>query len=233
MSWLSTSWLKSQRRPHSSPCVSGHGGHLAQLRECPAARARRAPDPRRRTARRAPISLQHAHGVGEVEALVEVDAPVAVLADAFARLAAVLRRCGATTLAGVVDVADAARRPRPSGTRDSRPRWSARARSFRLSLRVGRHAGRTDAAGGVALAVVARRAAEQLVHGHAERLALDVPQRQVERAERVDLLAARRIEPGDVRLPARSRSMLERVLADQASRRTARACPSRRPRRCR
>src|SRR6185295_20325443 len=73
---------------------------------------------------------------------------------------------------------------------------------------------RTRAARGVALAVVTRRSAEQLVHRHAERLALDVPEREVERAERVRLLAARRVEPRDVHfLP--DRFGVERVLADE------------------
>ena len=52
------------------------------------------------------------------------------------------------------------------------------------------------------------------MHRQAERLALDVPQREVERAERVRLLTARRIEPGDVGLLP-DRLDPERVLADQ------------------
>ena len=70
--------------------------------------------------------------------------------------------------------------------------------------------------GGVAFAVIADGAAQQLVHGQAERLALDVPQRHVERAQRVDLLAARRIEPGDVHLLPDGLDP-ERVLSDQRS----------------
>ena len=48
----------------------------------------------------------------------------------------------------------------------------------------------------------------------AERLALDVPQRHVQRAERVRLLAPRRIEPGDEHLLP-DRLDLEGILADQ------------------
>ena len=55
------------------------------------------------------------------------------------------------------------------------------------------------------------------MHGDVERLALDVPQGQVQRAQRVGLLAAGWIEPGDVcLLPDRVRP--ERVLADQRPR---------------
>src|SRR5262249_60265144 len=52
-------------------------------------------------------------------------------------------------------------------------------------------ANRSTAAGGVALAIVADRAAQKLMRRHFEGLALDVPQRQVQSAQRVDLLAAR------------------------------------------
>ena len=62
--------------------------------------------------------------------------------------------------------------------------------------------------------MVAHRAAQDLVHRQPQRLALDVPERQVQRAQRVDLLPARRIEPGDVHLLP-ERLDLERVLADQ------------------
>src|SRR6185503_10574377 len=48
--------------------------------------------------------------------------------------------------------------------------------------------------GRVAGDVLAREAAQELVHGDAERLAADVPERQVDRALRVDLLAAGRVE---------------------------------------
>ena len=75
----------------------------------------------------------------------------------------------------------------------------------------------TRAAGGVALAVVARDAAEQFVHGQAERLALDVPQREIQRAEGVRLLAPRRVEPGDVGLLPDPLDV-EGVLADERAR---------------
>src|SRR4029453_3876302 len=88
---------------------------------------------------------------------------------------------------------------------------------FQAQFRVSSRAGRTRTAGGVALAIVAGRTAQELVYGQAERFAFDVPQCQVERAERVRLLASRRVEPGDVRfLP--DRFDLEGILADQASR---------------
>ncbi len=74
--------------------------------------------------------------------------------------------------------------------------------------------GRDDAGGVVTLAVIAHHAAQQRVDGHAVHLTLDVPERQIERAEGVHLFASRRIEE-------RARHVLPepfdvmRILADQ------------------
>ena len=68
----------------------------------------------------------------------------------------------------------------------------------------------------VQLDVLARLAAEQLIERHVERLALDVPQRQVDGAERVQPLLAGRVEPvHEGGLP--DHLGVERVLADDAS----------------
>ena len=212
-SWFSTSRLKSQRQAPLLAVGQRHGRHLPQLGDVlqRVLVAHRILDEERveRLDR-----LADAQRVVEVEALVEVDAPVAVGSDALAHVACTPASTAPHDGARVVDAADRHVRRRPCGTRGSPPpssRWRARAR---LSVAAGRRAGRRTPPVRVALAVVARRAAEQLVHRQPQRLALDVPQREVERAERVGLLAARRIEPGDVRLLP-DRLDPERVLADQ------------------
>ena len=63
-----------------------------------------------------------ANGVGEVEALVEVDAPVAVFADTFARLRAFVVEL-VHSFVRVVSGVGGKRPRRPSGRRDSRLRW--------------------------------------------------------------------------------------------------------------
>ena len=68
----------------------------------------------------------------------------------------------------------------------------------------------------VALAVIAHHAAQQRVHRQAERLAADIPQRQVERAEGVFFLAPGRIEEGARHVLPEALDVL-RVLADQAA----------------
>ena len=89
------------------------------------------------------------------------------------------------------------------------------ARAFH-NAHAGAYAG-NDAAGGIALAEVARHAAQQGVDRPAEHLAFDVPQRQVERADGVDLLAPGRIEEGARHVLPEALDVL-RILADQASR---------------
>ena len=177
MSWFSTSLLKSQRWPHSSPWVSGTVVILRSfgrsISACwsstgsstkyglelldPAARAQR---------------------VVVVEALVEVDAPVAVRSDALPRLAALLDHAAH----GVVRVVDAADRHVAGAHAEGaiagvHRRLGAIGERPRLAVRAGQDGGRA-----VALAEVADAAAEQLVHRQAERLALDVPERHVHRA---------------------------------------------------
>ncbi len=68
----------------------------------------------------------------------------------------------------------------------------------------------------IELDVLARLAAEQLIERHVQRLALDVPQRQVDGAERVQPLFAGRVEPvHEGGLP--DHLGVEGVLADDAS----------------
>ena len=67
---------------------------------------------------------------------------------------------------------------------------------------------------GITLDVVARESAQQFVNRDPERLALDVPQRQVQRAESVELFASRRVKiSAEHGLP----KMVDprRILADQ------------------
>ena len=73
-----------------------------------------------------------------------------------------------------------------------------------------------DAGGVVALAIIARHAAQNGVDRLVERLAFDVPQRQIERAEGVHLLAPRRIEVGAVHILPEALDVL-RILSDQAA----------------
>ena len=88
-----------------------------------------------------------------------------------------------------------------------------------------------DAGGVVALAVVAHHAAEQRVHRQVQHFAFDVPQRQVERAQRVHLFASRRIEE-------RARHVLPepldivRILPDQPAGALLQQVLGRRLRRC-
>src|SRR5208282_2007723 len=72
-------------------------------------------------------------------------------------------------------------------------------------------------AGGIAFDVFAALAAQQLPYRHTQRLAFQVPQRHVERAQRVGLLAARGIEVGPLHHLPRILDA-ERVLADQEAR---------------
>ena len=141
----------------------------------------------------------------------EVDAPVAGRADALADFLA-LGDDAVDGLARVVDAADrdvgGAHAERPIAGVHGRLRAVVQRDWFRASRRR-RHERRP-----VTLTVVAHRAAEQLVHGQLERLALDVPERQVHRADGVRLLAPRRIEPGDEHLLP-DRLDAERILADE------------------
>ena len=62
--------------------------------------------------------------------------------------------------------------------------------------------------------MVPHRAAQQLMHRQLQRLALDVPQRQIHRPQRVNLLASRRVEPGNIHLLPDGLN-LERILPNQ------------------
>src|SRR4030095_9567027 len=76
---------------------------------------------------------------------------------------------------------------------------------------------RGDRRRAVAFAVVAHRAAKQFVDWQPERLALDVPQREVHGAQGVRLFAPGRIEPRDEHLLP-DRLDLEGILANQRAR---------------
>ena len=74
-----------------------------------------------------------------------------------------------------------------------------RRRAWRAARTSGAHLGR-QAGSAITFAEITDRSAQQLVQRQAERLALDVPQRHIQRALRMRLFAARRIEPRDVHL---------------------------------
>jgi hypothetical protein len=72
----------------------------------------------------------------------------------------------------------------------------------------------------VELDMLARLAAEQLIERRIQRFPLDVPERQIDCAERVQPLLAGRVEPvHERRLP--DHLAVERVLPDHASRNVA------------
>src|SRR5262249_30844468 len=61
----------------------------------------------------------------------------------------------------------------------------------------------TAAARCIALDVIAVHAAHEIVNGHIQGLAFEVPEREVQGTQRMDLLAPRRVEPGAIHvLPA-------------------------------
>src|SRR6185437_2435532 len=65
--------------------------------------------------------------------------------------------------------------------------FDARPRGFGKASLVGER-------GRIAVDVIARWSAEQLMNRHAQRLPLDVPQRHVERAHRIQFLASGRVK---------------------------------------
>ncbi len=224
MSWFSTSVLKSERWPHSSPAASGTvviwRSFGMSWRNC-SSRVGILDEVRFVLFDEAAAAQR----VGVVEALVEVDAPVAVRADAFADFLAG-GRDEPHAFVRVVDVVDNRAAARVGAER-AIAGFHHRARPVAQ-----RESGARNAARRIALAVVADGAAEHLVHGHAERFALDVPEREVERAHGVDLLVARRIEPGHVHLLPDGFDA-ERILADERRRRLLEHVLRCRPRRCR
>ena len=145
-----------------------------------------------------------ADGVGEVEAGVVVDGPVARVAYAGANFGALAVRL-AHHLVGVEGCAisrigDGSAKRAESGF-DAGPRGVPEAALVREASRV-------------AFDVVARLAAQQLIYGHAERLAFDIPQGHVECSQRMQLFAARRIEAAAIdELPQVVDA--RRVVADQ------------------
>ena len=150
-----------------------------------------------------------AHRLVEIEALVEVDAPIAVLADAFAGLDAIVVKL-VEPFARVVGFVGG----RFGGAHAEGPvaRGDGELRLL-LDAHAGADAG-NNACGVVALAIVADHTAEQRVHGQAQRFAANIPQRQVERAQRVLFLAPGRIEEGARHVLPKPLDIL-RVLADE------------------
>ena len=149
----------------------------------------------------------HFDGLVEIELLVQVDHPVAVRADAFTHLRG---RLGNQPDARPRIEGGALRGPAPRTGWTARIRQNVavhsehaiarrhRARRPLLERQRGRFRRRHEAlrqtGGRVQLDVFARLTAEQLVERSTERLALDVPQREIDGAERVQPLLARRIE---------------------------------------
>jgi hypothetical protein len=74
--------------------------------------------------------------------------------------------------------------------------------------------GGAAAASRIAFAEISDGSAEQFMHRQTERFPLDVPQRHVKGAKRMNLFAARRIKPCDVHLLP-DRLDLEGILADE------------------
>src|SRR5262249_20322642 len=141
--------------------------------------------------------------IGEVETSVIINGPVAVFADAFANLAALL---DGSAHRGV-RVEDAAGTIGDGGAQRAEAGFDTGMRGlFQVAF--------AREAGGVAFDMVMSEAAKQFIDRHAEGFALDVPQRHIESAERMQLLAAGRIEVAAVHeLPQVVDS--RRVFADQ------------------
>ena len=145
-----------------------------------------------------------ADGVGEVEAGVIVDGPVARIAHAGANFGALAVRL-AHHLVGVEGgaisrVGDRSAKRAESG-------FDAGARGVPQTALIGE-------TGRVAFDVVARLAAQQFIDGHAERLAFDIPQSHVERAHGMQLFTPRGVEAAAIdELP----QMIDtrRIVADQ------------------
>ncbi len=184
-----------------------------------------------------------AERVGEIELLVKVDHPVALahaVADllaggrhethAFVRIEDVVGNRAADRRVHAKDTGSPLPSPRGPVRAALRPNWRYRRR--RLVRRRDRHrpasarpaeprlvrrrrTGRPERCR-ITLHVVARGTVQQVIHGQLRRLALDVPQRHVERALRVDLLAPRRIEAVHVHVVPDALDV-ERALADQAA----------------
>ena len=115
----------------------------------------------------------------------KVDAPIAVFADTFARLRAIdqnLVDALVSVVSRLIGVDAASMRI----ARDSPlPSWPAPVLDSHAWLNTWNDARRV-----VALAVVAHHPTEYCVHGQLLHLTFDVPQRQIECADRVDLLTA-------------------------------------------
>ena len=147
-----------------------------------------------------------AERVGEGEPLVEVDHEVPARTNAFAGGAAVGLHL-AHAFAGVV--AERARRQARS-IEPEQPPAGLHARGGAVAQRVAAAPERRR----VTLQIIAVHAAEQLVHRHAQRLAFQIPQRQIERTDRMQPFASGRIVEGAVHVLPQSFDV-ERVLADE------------------
>ena len=153
-----------------------------------------------------------AHGVGKIEALVEVDAEIAVLAHAVTHLHALIVKL----IELLVCVVGRIRR-RVGSTHAKGP---VPGRNGRGGAILQAHAGLDrshHAASVIALTVFARCAAEDFMHGNLEHLASYIPQRQIESAQRILLLTPRRIEKGARHILPEPLDIL-RILPDQPPR---------------
>src|SRR5258706_9266969 len=137
----------------------------------------------------------------------EIDQPIAVRADTFADLVAIAVKL-VDALAGVVDVA--------SPEAGSIQTEGAIARSDHRAGTLLKRRAAAHAAGDIAFAVLARQAAQQDMHGQAQGLTLDIPQRQVERSEGVYLFPSRRVEERTIHVLPETFDELG-ILADQPS----------------
>ena len=136
----------------------------------------------------------------------EVDHEVAARTNAFARGAAVGLHL-AHPFAGVV--ARGARR-QARGVEPEQPPAGLHARGGAVAQRVAA----APEGGRVALEVIAVHSAEQLVHRHAQRFAFQIPQRQIERTDRMKPFASGRIVEGAIHVLPQTLDV-ERVLADE------------------
>jgi len=153
--------------------------------------------------------IASANCIGQIEALVEVDTPVAILADSFAGLDTVLVDL-IDSLVGV---------ERRIGRRVGRAHAESPVACFHgNSCTVpNAHAAfntRYDAGRVIALAVIAHHAAEYFVNRQLQGLATNVPQREIKRADAICFFPAGRIEKRAIHILPQAFNVL-RIFADQ------------------
>ena len=151
-----------------------------------------------------------ANGVRKIEALMEIDYPVAIFADAFSHLGALLAHV-VNALPGVVG--SVCRRLRGAEAEGAIAGFDGEPGAI-FEGRIAGYSG-DDAGGVVALDMVAHHAAQHLMDGQALDFALDVPKGQVEGADRVRPLAACGVEKGAIHVLPETLDVL-RVAADES-----------------